>query len=695
MKRRIISILLTAVMVLGLIPAAAVSAFSQEEPEVVITPWIEFQSLINSASNTEETTVRLTENLTAVSTDGPLVIPTGKKIVLDLNGFVLDRGLTEKKDDGCVIIVSYGSELTINDSNPDRDNGKYRGGVITGGNNKKVGGGIWINGGKVTMNAGTIAGNYTLTTNGAGVALTEKVGFNGPDLVISKAVFEMNGGTITDNYAYSGGAVSASVNSAAIFTGGTITGNLALKKAGGVYVGSSTTDCRFGGTVQICDNFCYYKGEGNTHYVPDGPDDPEAVRIEQNVYLAYLTSSSYSKFGLADVKATTMRIGLTEEHGIDIGKNLVIAEKLDPDFCENIDRYVKPDNGDYCLNVDENNNVILKPNEYQVACDGIEHGTVESDPVSFAVKGFDDRTDNRKKVTLTVFPDEDYVLKNGTLKVICSGDKSEVAVTPDGINTFTFVMPADNVTVSARFWKPHVHSFDGDFVTGTGENAGKHAKKCTVDGCDEVGFMNGEAPVEGYTDCTYNRAAVSDSYKKSDATCLSAAVYYKSCVCGGFSDCGDTFTNGDALSHSYTGAYKDNGDGTHSRKCVNGCGGYGTASAHTGMGDFVCDHCGYTDTAAKALAKAKSDAAAALDAAAGAGQSEEMKKIVSDAKAEVDKAKTTEEVERAKQAGLARIEAQKQADVPCPKCGRVHPENCWGKIVCFFNRVINWFKNLF
>ena len=31
----------------------------------------------------------------------------------------------------------------------------------------------------------------------------------------------------------------------------------------------------------------------------------------------------------------------------------------------------------------------------------------------------------------------------------------------------------------------------------------------------------------------------------------------------------------------------------------------------------------------------------------------------------------------------------------CSKCGKVHANDFWGKIVCFFNRIINWFRNLF
>ena len=31
----------------------------------------------------------------------------------------------------------------------------------------------------------------------------------------------------------------------------------------------------------------------------------------------------------------------------------------------------------------------------------------------------------------------------------------------------------------------------------------------------------------------------------------------------------------------------------------------------------------------------------------------------------------------------------------CEKCGRSHADNFFGRIVCFFYRVINWFRDLF
>ena len=52
---------------------------------------------------------------------------------------------------------------------------------------------------------------------------------------------------------------------------------------------------------------------------------------------------------------------------------------------------------------------------------------------------------------------------------------------------------------------------------------------------------------------TFNQKVVDAEYLKSEATCLEAAVYYYSCVCGESSKDhnGETFTDGEALGHNY------------------------------------------------------------------------------------------------------------------------------------------------
>lgn len=71
-------------------------------------------------------------------------------------------------------------------------------------------------------------------------------------------------------------------------------------------------------------------------------------------------------------------------------------------------------------------------------------------------------------------------------------------------------------------------------------------------------------------------------------TCTEAGtiVHYQCGACGKyFSDAAAeneiTDISVPATGHDFTGAYKDNGDGTHSRLCVNGCGTYGDPVSHT------------------------------------------------------------------------------------------------------------------
>ena len=52
-------------------------------------------------------------------------------------------------------------------------------------------------------------------------------------------------------------------------------------------------------------------------------------------------------------------------------------------------------------------------------------------------------------------------------------------------------------------------------------------------------------------DHNYNQEKVEEKYLKSEATCESAAVYYKSCVCGEFSTDAETFKSGDPIAHSF------------------------------------------------------------------------------------------------------------------------------------------------
>ena len=70
-----------------------------------------------------------------------------------------------------------------------------------------------------------------------------------------------------------------------------------------------------------------------------------------------------------------------------------------------------------------------------------------------------------------------------------------------------FTMPAGDVTLTAAFQKQHTHA--------------------------------------------YGREVAADRYLKSEATCQSAAVYYKSCECGEFAETAETFTSGATVACVY------------------------------------------------------------------------------------------------------------------------------------------------
>ena len=134
------------------------------------TPWNALKSAFAAGGN-----ITLTKSYTAPAGEF-LTVGNSKTVTLDLNGWTIDRGLTNSDavSNGYVILVESGSELTI------KDNSSGGNGTITGGNNTGDGGGIYnngtlnIQGGRITgnkvadgQNGGAIYNNGTLTMRGA------------------------------------------------------------------------------------------------------------------------------------------------------------------------------------------------------------------------------------------------------------------------------------------------------------------------------------------------------------------------------------------------------------------------------------------------------------------------------------------------------------------------------------------------
>ena len=158
---------------------AGVEMSKEEGP---VTGWAALQAAINNGG-----VIKLGENVTAESTNAALTVPSGKTVVLELNGFNINRALTSAVENGSVII-NNGTLAIMGE------------GQITGGNTTGNGGGV-LNNGTFTLYAGEISGNAAAL--GGGV-------YNS---VVNTATegFWMTGGLIKENTASTYPAIGGDV----------------------------------------------------------------------------------------------------------------------------------------------------------------------------------------------------------------------------------------------------------------------------------------------------------------------------------------------------------------------------------------------------------------------------------------------------------------------------------------------------
>ena len=123
----------------------------------LVSNWRDLQALITDAENDIGTGhVELAQDYRAIYSDDRLIVT--KNVEIDLNGHKLDRNLAAVKDNGHVIEVMEGAELTISDSSASAASPGT--GTITGGYSKR-GGGIYVNeGGTLIIKGGSISGNH-------------------------------------------------------------------------------------------------------------------------------------------------------------------------------------------------------------------------------------------------------------------------------------------------------------------------------------------------------------------------------------------------------------------------------------------------------------------------------------------------------------------------------------------------------
>lgn len=115
-----------------------------------------------------------------------------------------------------------------------------------------------------------------------------------------------------------------------------------------------------------------------------------------------------------------------------------------------------------------------------------------------------------------------------------------------------------------------------------------HWHTCTTAGCESVKLDEAEH--------VYNQEVATSDYIKSEATCLSDAIYYKSCVCGQKGS--ETFAKAETkLDHDYdltTWGYKAAEGHAHVCK-TEGCDAHDTVLDHDLDAVDVCNDCDYND----------------------------------------------------------------------------------------------------
>ena len=215
--KRIVALGLAAVLIANSVPVTALA-------DSDTMSFDDLQTLINNAENGGTVTLEKDVNWKnsipgkEAGDSGPLVIPEGKTVTLDLNGHTIDRrlkGWNNGVKNANVITVS--GNLTLTDGSADGT------GKLTGGNTTKEGGGVFIDqNATFTMEGGSITDCITNSQGGG-------VNVNG--------TFNMTGGTISG---CTGRGVF--VDSGATFTmsGSARIDGCTNASGGGVYVNGGT-----------------------------------------------------------------------------------------------------------------------------------------------------------------------------------------------------------------------------------------------------------------------------------------------------------------------------------------------------------------------------------------------------------------------------------------------------------------------
>jgi len=232
MQRKLIVIILALVMAVGLLPAVTLPAMAlpaMNDASIGDTQYATLEEAVTTAQSGETVKVLRDINLT-----NAINIAADKSLTLDLNGYTVSRTI----DSGSTVlergvITITGGNLTVVDSSAEA------GGRISGINGLKTARGVCISSGSLTLESGTIYGQY------AGIYEYGNTAYDHSTSISSVVTIE--GGNLTGDFF---GIYLAGMGAELHVTGGTISGtdsdSAAISGNGSVNEG---TNINYGDTV--------------------------------------------------------------------------------------------------------------------------------------------------------------------------------------------------------------------------------------------------------------------------------------------------------------------------------------------------------------------------------------------------------------------------------------------------------------
>ena len=371
-----------------------------------VNGWAVLQQQINDAQNGD--TIKLGGyNYTATDSDTALIVPEGKTITIDLNGFTIDRNLDTAEENGNAITNNGNLTLT-------------GGGRITGANNTSEGGAV-RNNGSFTLTIADLVSNTA--AKGGGI-------YNS-----SGATLIMDGGNIKDNTSndLSGGGIfnlgTATIN------GGTISGNSTAENGNGGGINNSNVLILNGGTIK--NNTCTANGAGiyttssGSVQVSGSPvvtDNKTSSGVADDLRMPH--SYSYNKITVSGTLSESAKIYVSGATG-------TITSGLDGNG--SVTTFFSDDSS-YVVRADSNGEAMIVA-AYDITLDTEGKGATEIDAA-------DNKAAAGDTVTVTAVPEAGCYVES------ISYEETGASSDPAGGTLFTGTAEDLNKTISEEFTMP-------------------------------------------------------------------------------------------------------------------------------------------------------------------------------------------------------------------------------------------------